>query len=115
MVKNQARIANFTVFLSVILEVSDQLLLQIEALPHPADEACHARVSALIDFWEQQFAAVCLSVSYTVADRITEHAQTLSAALQIGDLYGFYESLALLRDAVEDLRRMENLSVVSLL
>lgn len=98
-----------------INEVSDQLLFQIDAIPHPDADDCCARISALIDFWEQNFDTVCLSVSYTVADRISEQAQTLLSCARIGDLYGFYQSLTLLRDAVEDMRRMEDLSVVSLL
>jgi hypothetical protein len=99
-----------------INDISDRLLSKIEALPSPdAKEACKIKIDDLIRFWEQNFDTVCLSVSYTVADRISEQAQTLLSCARIGDLYGFYQSLTLLRDAVEDMRRMEDLSVVSLL
>ena len=98
-----------------INEVSDRLLLQIDSIPHPSSEDCEAPIAALNEYWEERFSTVCLSVSYTVADRISEHARTLFSAARIGDLYGFYQSLTLLRDAVEDMRRMETLSVVSLL
>ena len=98
-----------------INDVSDQMLFKIEAIPHPDASDCKARIDELIDFWESELDTVCLSVSYTVADRISEHAATLSACVRSGDRYGFYYSLSLLRDAVGDLRRLESLSIGSLL
>ena len=97
-----------------INDVSDRLLSKIQAIPAPNADDCSVRVAELIDFWEQTIDLVCLSVSYTVADRISEHAATLFACAECGDRYGFYSALALLRDAVGDLRRLESVSAGSL-
>ena len=97
-----------------INEVSERLSAMIEALPAPDDPMCGARISELINYWEEQRTAVCLSVSFTVADRISEHAETLAASVACGDRFGFYHSLSLLRDAIEDLRRMERPSLGTL-
>jgi len=97
-----------------INEVSDRLLSKIEAIPPPNEEGCRLRIDELIDYWEGKLDTVCLSVSYSVADRISEHAAALSAYAFSGDRHGFYYALALLRDAVGDLRRLESLSIGSL-
>ena len=97
-----------------INEVSDTLLRKVEALAPPDDAACASQLRELIDYWKGEVDTVCLSVSYTVADRISEHAETLAASVACGDRFGFYHSLSLLRDAIEDLRRMERPSLGTL-
>jgi len=97
-----------------INEVSDQLLAEIDAIPTPDQPDCIARTAALVDAWEEEMNTVSLSVSYTITDRISEHAATLHACASCGDRYGFYTSLALLRDAVGDMRRLERFSIGNL-
>ena len=98
-----------------INEVSERLSAMIEALPASDDPMCGAMISELIDYWEEQRTAVCLSVSFTVADRISEQAAVLAACCFCGDRFGYYATLALLCDAVDDMRRLEQFSVENLL
>ena len=97
-----------------INEVSDQLLTEINAIPAPDQPDCIAKTAALVDAWEKEMDTVSLSVSYTITDRISEHAATLHACASCGDRYGFYTSLALLREAIGDMRRLECFSVRNL-
>ncbi len=98
-----------------INDISDRLLLSIESLPPPDSADCSARIRDLIGFWEDEIDTVCLSVSYTVADRISEQAAVLLACSVCGDRFGFYSALALLHDAAEDMRRLEQISIENLL
>ncbi|MBQ9806024.1 MAG: hypothetical protein IJW49_05915 [Clostridia bacterium] len=98
-----------------INDVSNCLLGAIEALPQPESDDCIVQIRDLIGFWESNIDTVRLSVSYTVADRITEQAAVLEACAVCGDRFGFYSALELLRDAVEDMRRLEQVSVGNLL
>ena len=98
-----------------INDVSDRLLLAIDNLPPPENGDCSKQIGELLVFWESKIGTVCLSVSYTIADRISEHAKVLFACAACGDRFGFYSALALLRDAVEDMRRLEQFSIGNLL
>ena len=98
-----------------INDVSERLLFAIESLPSPESDDCASRINDLISFWESKIDTVCLSVSYTVADRISEHAAVLLACADCGDRFGFYSALELLRDAVGDMRRLEQFSIGNLL
>ena len=97
-----------------INDVSQRLLDAIDALPPPEDEDCTEALHALIDYWESHIDTVSLSVSYLISDRVSEQALTLSACAASGNRDGYFTALALLRDAVNDMRRLERFSIGNL-
>ena len=98
-----------------INRLADRLLEQLEALPCIDDPACISMAQALLAEWDGQVEYVRLSVGYTVVDRVCEQATTLLACAECGDRYGYQTALALLRDAIGDMRRLELLSVSNIL
>ena len=98
-----------------IKEVFGAMNTALDALPDVREEDCPARAAALQGYWEEQVEWVSLSVSYTIVDRICEHAATLVACAECGDLYGYRTALSLLRDAVGDMMRFEAPSISALL
>ena len=98
-----------------INEVCDRCLDYLDEIPAPDDVACGEKIDALIEYWESKSDLVSLSVSYTVTDRMSEHAAVLSAAARCGDRYGFYTALVLVRNTIGDLRRFERFSIGNLL
>ena len=98
-----------------IKEVFGAMNAALDALPDVGEEDCPARAAELQAYWEEQADLVSLSVSYTTVDRICEHAATLVACAECGDLYGYRTALALLRDAVGDMMRFETPEVGALL
>ena len=80
---------------------------RLDALPDLPDPACEAATAALLSAWENEVGWVSLSVSFPVFDRVTEQASLLHAAAVCGDLYGYRAAIALLYDAVDDMRRLE--------
>jgi hypothetical protein len=108
-------IAAVTVNHIYIKEVFGAMNTALDALPDVREEDCPARAAALQGYWEEQVEWVSLSVSYTIVDRICEHAATLVACAECGDLYGYRTALALLRDAVGDMMRFETPSIGALL
>ncbi|MBQ9784541.1 MAG: hypothetical protein IJW29_03470 [Clostridia bacterium] len=95
--------------------VCDGLSAEIRALPDATDADCLAAVQALNDAWLSCAETVEFATGYTAVDRISEQAATLLACASCGDLYGYRTALALLLDAVEDLRRPERLSLKTIL
>ena len=98
-----------------INNVANEMLKRLEELPDALDEDCASRARELLDYWNRQALFVDLSVSYITLDRVTEQAVLLVAAAECGDLYGYRAALALLRDAVEDMRRFDVFSMESIL
>lgn len=90
-----------------INNVANEIETRLDALPDVADPACETAAAALIGYWETQVGRVSLSVRFPIFDRITEQTSLLHAATVCGDLYGYRAALALLYDAVDDLRRLE--------
>lgn len=87
----------------------------LEQLPAPDHPDCPAQALALQEYWSKQVKTVDLSVNYLLVDRVSEQVALLSSCAQTGDLYGYYSALALLRDALDDLRHLERLSFGSIL
>jgi hypothetical protein len=81
-------IAAVTVNHIYIKEVFGAMNAALDALPDVREADCPARAAALQGYWEEQVEWVSLSVSYTIVDRICEHAATLVACAECGDLYG---------------------------
>ena len=98
-----------------INEVFAEMNRLLDALPSVNSPDCEARAAAICDYWESRVDTVGLSVGYTVVDRVSEQAATLQACAACGDAYGFSTALALLRDALGDLRRLESFSIGNLL
>ena len=98
-----------------INRVADRMLEQLDALPQIDDPACALQARELLAEWDEQVEYVRLSVGYSVVDRVCEQATTLLACAECGDLYGFQTALALLRDAIGDMRRLESLSISNIL
>ena len=94
--------------------VADELNARLDAIPAIGDPACLASAQTLQTYWEAETDKINLSVCYTIADRVSEQAATLVACAACKDFYGFQTALALLRDAVGDMRRLERFSVGNL-
>ena len=98
-----------------IKEVFDTMEAALDALPDVGALDCVDKATALQGYWDAQADTVSLSVSYTIVDRICEHATTLVACAECDDLYGYRTALALLRDALGDMMRFETPSFGALL
>ena len=94
--------------------IADKLNARIDAIPAITDPACITLTQDLQAYWEEQINIVNLSVGYTVVDRVSEQSVTLAACAACQDYYGFQTALALLRDAVGDMRRLERFSIGNL-
>lgn len=98
-----------------INEVCDEIYARLEVLPDMEDPECVEETRALLEYWEEQVESVEFSVGHVAADRISEQAATLLACAECGNLYGYRTAIALLRDAVGDMRRIESLSFENIL
>ena len=94
-----------------INNVAKEMLEMLEALPDIGAADCTERANELLDFWNKRVPTVEISVSFTLLDKVSEQASLLVACAACGDLYGYRSALELLRDAIEDLRRPEQLSL----
>lgn len=95
-----------------INNVANRLKNDVEAL---SSVDCQKEAEALLEYWEKEEDWVGLSVGYTVVDRIKEQILLLRNAAMRGDEQGFSAARTLLLDAVEDMRRLEQFSLGSLL
>ena len=86
---------------------------RISALPDAEDAACAEAVRSLMDFWCSQELWVELSAGFPTVDRINELLQTLLACALCKDSSNYHVTQALLRDAIEDMRRPEAFSLLS--
>ncbi|MBR3893875.1 MAG: hypothetical protein IKJ35_01880 [Clostridia bacterium] len=97
-----------------INEVSARMDRLLDEFPEIGSPACEARASEICDYWAARVDTVGLSVCYTTVDRVSEQAATLQACAACGDVYGLHTALALLRDAIGDVRRLEAFSIGNL-
>lgn len=98
-----------------INQVADRMNERLEKLPDLTNRGCVPAVKELLEYWEAHIDTVCLSVAFNTVDRVTEQATTLLVCAECDDLYGYRTALALLRDAVGDMRRLECFSIGNLL
>ena len=98
-----------------INEVFSEMNAMLDRLPDVGNEDCSTAAAAICDYWESHVDTVGLSVGYTVVDRVSEQAATMLSCASCKDLYGFRTAVALLRDALGDMRRLEDFSVGNLL
>ena len=94
---------------------AERLLDMIEALPSDPDDSALAPAEELSDFWHTRINSIGFSVGYTVLDRISEQAATLVSTTKYHDFFDYQLAKELLRDAVQDMRRLEQFSVGNLL
>ena len=96
-----------------INEVSDRLLEQLDALPAPDSPTVTEPLLELCAVWEKHCEYVGLTTSSLLTDRVSEQTAALLAAARAGDAYGYAAAQALLRTAIEHLRRQETLTPTS--
>jgi hypothetical protein len=97
-----------------INRVANRLEQALDAMPDIESTDCAEATRAFLADWEESIDLVGLSVSYPIVDRVSEQAITLVACAECGDLYGYRTALALLRDALGDMRRLEKFSLGNL-
>lgn len=93
-----------------------ELMADMEALPAvPDPETTPAEVAALREKLDSHLTGLGLSVSYTVLDRAIETLYSLEANARVGDHMQYAASLALLRDMLEDIARLERFRLENIL
>ena len=98
-----------------INDVFLQMNSRLDRLPAPDSAGCAEALRELCSYWESQTDWVGLSVGYPTVDRVGEQAGTALTCALHGDCFGFYTAIALLRDSLSDMRRLECFSVKNLL
>ncbi len=94
----------------------EELTERVEALPDVPDPAVTPdEIASIRELLESKETLLGLSVSYAVMDKVTETLYGLEAAAQVGDVYQYGESLALLTDLTEDIGRLERVEIQNLL
>lgn len=84
------------------------------ALPSVDEPMCVEKADALCRLWEKHSPIVGLTVGFLTVDKLSEHCQTLRSCAEVGDVYGYYSTLSLLYDAIDDVRRLEKFSIDNL-
>ncbi len=86
----------------------------VDAMPAINEPMCVEKADELCKKWEKNAPFVGLSVGFLTVDKLFEHCQTLRSCARVGDVYGYYTALTLLRDSIDDMRRLEKFSVENL-
>lgn len=97
-----------------INKVANRMLDAVSALPPIADETAVSAAASLREDWLRVTPFVDLTVSYLLSDRVCEQTALLVSCAETGDVYGYASARAILSDALEDMRRTELFSPVSL-
>ena len=97
-----------------INRLADSLTEMADSLPSPNDSACVEKAAALCKNWEKNAPLVGLTVGFLTVDKLSEHCQTLLSCAEVGDVYGYYSTLSLLKDSIDDVRRLEKFSIENL-
>lgn len=93
-----------------INNVTDSLLRMLEKLPPPEDRDSPMALRLVWEEWDMHATLIRLSAGYNNRDRIEEQIKLLISCQKHGDVFGYYNALTLLCDALEDLRRHEILA-----
>ena len=102
--------ANF-IYVNEIANALDEF---INAIPNIGEPLCVEKTDELCKKWEKNAPIIGLSVGFLTVDKLSEHCQTLRSCATVGDVYGYYSALTLLRDSIDDVRRLEQFSVSNL-
>ncbi len=97
-----------------INDVFASMNASLDAIPDLSDEGCESACERLGEQWKKHTDRVGLSVCFGVLDRVSEQVELLHACAACGDRYGFESARTLLRDALEDMRRLERISIGNL-
>ena len=87
---------------------------EVDALPPIHDPSCVSAVESLREDWLRHTPFLDLTVNYLLSDRICEQTALLISCAEAGDVYGYASARAILSDALEDMRRTERFSPISL-
>ena len=87
--------------------LADAMTEITNALPSLDDPLCVEKTDELCQMWEKHAPIVGLTVGFLTVDKLSEHCQTLRSCAEVGDVYGYYSTLTLLRDSIDDVRRLE--------
>ena len=94
--------------------LADAMVEIADAMPDIGEPMCVQKAEELCKKWEKHSPIIGLTVGFTTVDKLSEHCQTLRSCAEVGDVYGYYATLTLLYDAIDDVRRLEQFSVSNL-
>ena len=99
-----------------VTKTEASLLRELDALPADPDPAVTpSQVADIREHLEFKEALLGISVSYTVIDKATEALRSLEASAAMGDTEQYRVTLAALADMLEDIGRLERLSLKNIL
>lgn len=105
-----AATANF-IYVNRLADAMEEIA---DAMPSIHEPMCVEKADELCQKWEKHAPIVGLSVGFMTVDKLSEHCQTLRTCAEVGDVYGYYSTLTLLQDSIDDVRRLEQFSVSNL-
>lgn len=94
--------------------LADAMTEIADAIPDVDEPMCVEKADELCQKWEKHAPFVGLSVGFLTVDKLSEHCQTLRSCAEVGDVYGYYSTLSLLKDSIDDVRRLEKFSIENL-
>lgn len=94
--------------------LADAMTEIADAIPDVDEPMCVEKANELCQKWEKHAPFVGLSVGFLTVDKLSEHCQTLRSCAEVGDVYGYYSTLSLLKDSIDDVRRLEKFSIENL-
>lgn len=97
-----------------INNVANRLSALLDELPLAGDAESARMAREILSYWEANADWVDLSVSFPLVDRVGEQLNVLIACAECGDYYGYRSTLAILKDAVKDIKRLEKISMGSI-
>ena len=95
--------------------LADAMVEILDAMPDIDEPMCIQKANELYEKWVKHAPIIGLTVGFSTVDKLSEHCQTLLSCAQVGDVYGYYATLTLLYDAIDDIRRLEQFSISNLL
>ena len=99
-----------------IRHTSDQLLEWVEALPEiPTPQETPRAIGEIRAELEKKTPLLGITVPYSIIDRVSEALINLEACARTDDRLQYAETLALLRDLVEEIGRTEKITVKNIL
>ena len=105
-----AATANF-IYVNRLADAMEELA---DAMPSPDEPMCVEKADELCQKWEKHAPIVGLTVGFLTVDKLSEHCETLRSCAEVGDVYGYYSTLALLKDSIDDVRRLEKFEIENL-
>lgn len=98
-----------------INNVANDMLDAAEELRFLEGEESVLRAIALHEYWQKRVKLVDLSVNYLLIERVNQNLSLVVTCAKAQDHFGYLSALALLIDAIEDMRRLEELSLGGIL